>query len=139
MLPECLDVWNVRSNLGVDLVLSPGEPHLSLAVPVPQAGGVGGPSLPQLQQPPTLCVLFPSAPWGRILTQPPSPTSPGLTNLVVAIAGGKVQGSAALVVSCTGVRAILQELLHWHRQGRGSKQGEWRLSQAAALGVGKGA
>lgn len=73
-----------------------------------------------------------------MLIKPPSPTSQGLTNLVVAIAGGKVQGSPALVVSCTGVRAFLQELLHWHRQDRGNKQGEWRRQPSCSPGGGQG-
>lgn len=35
-----------------------------------------------------------------------------LHDLVVAIAGGEVQSCAALVVSCTGISAIFQKLLH---------------------------
>lgn len=38
----------------------------------------------------------------------PSP----LTDVIVAIAGGKVQGCPAFVIRSTGVSSILQELLH---------------------------
>ena len=129
----CLNVWKVRSE--VDLILSPGGPRLSQAALVPQARGMGGSGLPHLQQPPTCVGLSPETPHSA---QAPSPSSPGLTNLVVAIAGGKVQGSAALVVSCTGVRAILQELLHWHRQDRGNKRAEWRRQPSCSPRGGQG-
>ena len=72
----CLNVWKVRSDLGVDLVLSPGEPHLSLAVPVPQARGVGGSSLPRLQQPPP-AVCCSQCLWRRNTHPAPFPHLPG--------------------------------------------------------------
>lgn len=37
---------------------------------------------------------------------------PGLTNLVIAIAGSKMEGCSAFVISCTGIRTIFQQLLH---------------------------
>lgn len=133
----CLKVWKVRSDLGVDLILSPGGPRLSQAAQFHRPEAWEGPAFLTSSSPHPR-VLSPSPSEGRILAQPPSPSSPGLTNLVVAIAGGKVQGSAALVVSCTGVRTILQELLHWHRQDRGSKQAEWRRQPSCGPGGGQG-
>lgn len=42
----------------------------------------------------------------------PSTHGAWLTDAIVAIAGSKVQGGATLVISRTGVDAILQQLLH---------------------------
>lgn len=35
-----------------------------------------------------------------------------LHNLVIAIAGSKMEGCSAFVISCTGIRTIFQKLLH---------------------------
>lgn len=49
------------------------------------------------------------------LTPPPL----GLTDLVIAIAGGEVESRAALVIRCTGICTIFQQLLHWDHQDKG--------------------
>lgn len=51
----------------------------------------------------------------------PAPLTPplGLTNLVIAIAGGEVESCAALVIRCTGICTIFQQLLHWDHKDRG--------------------
>lgn len=49
---------------------------------------------------------------GTVASTVPSTHSAWLTDAIVAIAGSKVQGGATLVISRTGVDAILQQLLH---------------------------
>lgn len=134
----CLNVWKVRSDLGVDLVLSPGEPTLAWQCQFHRPEAWEGPAFLASSSPPPAVCCSPVSLEAEYSPSPPPPPPKDSPIWSLPLQEAKCKAVRPLSSAAQGSAPSSRSCCTGTAKTEGTSRESGGVSQAAAPGVGKG-